>query len=568
MGALGGSGPCGRAEAFYYDFLRDRAGADIPASVIDHIEECDHCRKRIERLEETLSEAEGNGQSQQRCEDNELIAEFGQHFAYLDGRVACRDVKSLLPGLLALSSKIRILTPISGHVDRCPQCARDLKALSALELKPEQLHRLKRLYAADFVGDSAMCRKAQSKIAAFGAGMFEEIDSDVLDHFCMCPNCRKEVYEYRNGLRSRDERDCPVTEELPCSGATMADMFDLVVPYGLSKGQSEADRACRAHIRSCPECLEMMQLLHHRVYGIAERADSEVATVYSMDDLHEGLDDPITASEQDLAIGEKIPPLAPEPVVVVSGVKAAAERGILSHPMIKPYVKVAFLAAAMIPLAILIDMTVPLALGLNVKQVNQTVAKAANIHVSVYVSGQRSASAEYWWARERGIAVEEIGARRTVYDLAARRKVTVPERGPVEFAALSQDDLRRVKRFVASQLEISFEDCPAGAELSLVPPEPGEGSSGSGVYELTWPSYSYDGPPVPSKLWISIDSVNRRPEEITFSRQRSPEDITALGLTPIEDGYVPELTKRFKYPSEAEIIQRAEPLLSLESSQF
>jgi hypothetical protein len=54
------------------------------------------------------------------------------------------------------SAQIRIPTPITVHLDHCPECADDLKALRNLGLTAEQLERLERLYGCESLGTSSL----------------------------------------------------------------------------------------------------------------------------------------------------------------------------------------------------------------------------------------------------------------------------------------------------------------------------------------------------------------------------------------------------------------------------
>ncbi len=68
------------------------------------------------------------------------------HFRCLDVPVPCSRAKPFLPGLAMPSTDLRIPTPITVHVDHCPQCAADLRTLRELGLTGEQAQSLQRLY--------------------------------------------------------------------------------------------------------------------------------------------------------------------------------------------------------------------------------------------------------------------------------------------------------------------------------------------------------------------------------------------------------------------------------------
>ena len=123
MLAFDGSGRCGRAEAFFHDYLAGDGGSVIPKDVKDHIRSCKHCQEHVECLRDILEASRECGAS---ARDWRLVGDLQRHFEYLGERVTCAAVKAFLPGLLDPSVSIRIPTPITVHIDHCPDCARVL----------------------------------------------------------------------------------------------------------------------------------------------------------------------------------------------------------------------------------------------------------------------------------------------------------------------------------------------------------------------------------------------------------------------------------------------------------
>ncbi len=562
MGALGGSGPCGCAEAYYYDFLDDRDGANIPPSVIDHIQSCDYCRKRIRRLEQTLSEVEQEGQ--QDINDNELIAELQHHFEYLGKCVECKDVKPFLPSLLSPSLRIKVPTPISSHVDRCSQCARDLRALSALHLRPEQLSRLKNLYGASFETDSQMCQKAREKINAFGLGMFDDMDTKVLDHLCLCPTCRDQVYRHRKTMLRQDGHDCPGS--LSHGGISMAEVFDYVVPYGRNVNNAETNEVCQGHIQSCPECLEMIQLLHRTVYDIAERADSDIRTVYSVNRGLEGLGDHSETFQGAELSADLLSLDDTASVVVISKKRGSNKRKFLSHSSYKSYVKIGFVAAAMIPLVVCLHLMAPFAFGLNLGQVNETVVQAPSVHVEIYTRGGTRQNQEFWYARDRKILIERIGQKKIVYDWAQKQKMIIPLKGePSKPIPLNKAELDGFEKSLGLKLGVSLQSRLLKTELKLQFPKLGNDSIGeTEIFEMTSESFSYGLMSTPRKWLVYIDPEKQRPTKIETYSKSFIDQIPQSGAESKEGTWRLEAVRDFSYPSEKEIIEWAKSLTSLE----
>lgn len=561
MGALSGSGPCGRAEAYYYDLLNDPEGADVPHPIVDHVRTCDYCHKRIRRLGQMLSEPEPGVSRQQRLDDSRLVAELQHHLEYIDRRVVCQDVKPFLPGMLVPSPRITAPTPISSHIDRCSQCSGDLRALGGLGLRPAQLCRLRDLYGAGVEPDSQMCRQSRPWIEPFGSGILDGIDPEVLEHLCLCPTCRARIYRYREETLKGDGGDRPGS--LSCSGPSMAEVFDYVVPYGMgTAGGGAADRVPQRHIESCSQCRGMIQLLHRTVYGIAERADSNVGTVYSVKGRTQKIYDDCA---EDASPDEMVCPGGASPVVV-SEKRLNGGQAVPMRSSFKPYVKAAFLAAAMIPLAIVFHLAVPVASGLTVRSLieKEILAKVSKVHVSMYGLDQDNASEELWYAQECGILIHRVEDLKTLYNVKAGRRITIDPTGePVE-RSLNEKERGGLQRFIRRHLSATLAGGYADVEVKELPAKPGSDASSLIVYELALEPWRFDGREYPRRLRISVDPMSKLPEKIEYQKVMPPGYVSYRGLPETDDGYTIERVQLFEYPSEAKVLEQAEAFKAIE----
>ena len=134
-----------RAVQWYYDVVAGR-GPGVPEAILRHIRQCWACRKQIHRLKEAVNGAGGETDGGRAEMKRDIIDTLNLHFGCLEEQVTCLRVKPFLPGLLMPSVQIRIPTPITVHIDHCPECAEDLEALRDLGLGAEQLARLEQLY--------------------------------------------------------------------------------------------------------------------------------------------------------------------------------------------------------------------------------------------------------------------------------------------------------------------------------------------------------------------------------------------------------------------------------------
>lgn len=336
------------AAKYYYDFVwQGKVG--VPDGISHHIRRCLLCQTRICRLKEIVAEtARGEADAQWDRMDRDVIERLNLHFRCLGEPVTCSRVRPFLPGLLIPSLKIRIPTPITVHVDHCPECAEDLSVLRGLGLSPGQLGRLERLYAEGNEANPSLCGRAQLKIPAFAVASFEDIDSELLNHLCTCRQCRRLVYQHRERVL---EGQPAQGADAPACRSSMADVFDCVV----ARDPGDEAGPAGSHVRACRRCLEVVQALHRAVCSVADRGNSGVITVYTT--AEEDKETPATDDPY---------PMYPIHVQVIDGRSApavsrpswsAATVAALSHtatnPRLKPWLKAAVILFAAIPLTLL-----------------------------------------------------------------------------------------------------------------------------------------------------------------------------------------------------------------------
>lgn len=493
---------CEGAGAYYHDFLLDPEDPALPRSVTEHIAQCEHCRRQILRLGEILAEPAEQGGPAEIETDNALIAELQRHFMLLGDEVHCHQVKSLLPTLLIPAVRIKIPTPATVHLDQCPACACDLATLRGLGLGAGQLRRLSRLYGQILDGGAGIpCDLAYERY--------------------------QEQLEAAGGDTARGTCD----HEL-----STADLFDYLVPNGrAAEGVGEIDR----HLQSCPRCLERLGELHHAVFGVLDRADSPVVTVYTTR----------TAGQRSLASADS--PYAGHPIDVrVAGHEAdaaaqassatgvgAAVRRCVNRPRIKPFARIAFLAAAMVPLAIIFWISLPSATALTVAQVSSLIAAASPVHIQTFhpeASGDQPTTDI--WIVDETVAVESP-REHVIYDLAQGRELDVaPGAAPSQWRSLSGGEIDGIRQYLDGQFRLPQQ----GGQLQRVVGDADPMPRGAvELWELTWQEPASNGEAAFYRWRVAIEPAARRPQEIEFISDFRGERLTTI--------------VRFSYPDPEEV---------------
>lgn len=121
---------CETAKSWYFDYL-DKPDAVAP-EIVSHIEQCSVCRAEVARLDAMLSQPE-------RAEKPYRPKYLELHYHLLDRWVSCEQVVGFLPSLLLPQLGLRGQTPVTAHVDRCPDCQAALQTIASLQLNASEL---------------------------------------------------------------------------------------------------------------------------------------------------------------------------------------------------------------------------------------------------------------------------------------------------------------------------------------------------------------------------------------------------------------------------------------------
>lgn len=526
--------PCRDAEAYYYD-LMSHTDADVPEPVRDHVQGCSFCQQRIQHLHETLSGTPDDIDLRGSPTDSEMIETLSRHLMWLGQEVGCRQVRPFLPDLVRLSSKIRIPTPITVHIDQCPPCGDDLTALGELNLTADQLGRLGRLYAAPVERDPARCRQVQSAIAGFASVSLTGIDPEMLDHLGRCPRCRAEVYRRRQHLTEAILQETAFPPRACGREVSSAEVFDYVVPCGttpvdaIDMDPSRSEFA--THIRSCPTCMDKLQTLHCTVYGVLERAPSGVTTVYDTADDAES----IRAETGDVPhrhpVGAQVRRRGPEWVAGRSG-SATTVGTRVRHAVAalgsRSNMTIVLAAAAVLVLGILFYISAPTASGTNVGEILKAIEQAANVHITrLGRAGPAEPIQEIWAARRLGKLVTKTGPKRVLYDVNGGWKTTAAS-DPETVTSVKMDPRERegAMTFLITRAPVVLGDLPPNAEVRQVAHDAsGESGDSLTVYEISWTKRAPGDLIVYYRQNIFVDPATQLPQRIESFETLSSEGV-------------------------------------------
>jgi hypothetical protein len=524
---------CREAELYYYDFLCDESRRLIPEPIVNHVEQCQCCLGQISQLEAVLSQADGP-ESERVQVGSTVTTMLKLHFAYIGKPVTCNIVKPFLPTLLDRILGMRIPTPIVTHLCDCQQCSEDLDIIRCLNLSREQLCRLSQLFADKPVGSNISCTEAQNAIPSIVSMIFSETDSEVLKHLCTCPICRKLVYKERQKLCD-GLPEYTSSPEFPCGSVSTSDFFDYVVPYGIDPANDQYAKfrkSFTSHVTNCPNCLAKMQELHKTVYRICERAESEVITVYHVDesakakavseteDLYAGF--PIRV---DVKQREEVKAEQPVPAIDF----AAALKQKISVKKLKPLLKTGAVAAAIVLMAVVLFQSIPTAKAVTLSQIYKALEKVRNVYISRFVPDKTEPIQEKWVSRTLNIYMSKTGKQLVLWDIPnGVRKSKQVDTAVTETVPLTAVSVADTKKKITGSLGVmpfyDISDVPEDADWSRVADKELEAAAkGIEVYDLTWTEKAYDGSTVLKKWRVFADSETNLPRRIEWYKKSAAD---------------------------------------------
>jgi predicted anti-sigma-YlaC factor YlaD len=521
---------CRQAKLYYYDFLWDESSEVIPQSIVDHIERCQHCREQIDQLEVVLSEVDGLEPEQQQV-GSAIIHMLKLHFAYIGRPITCKTVRPFLPSLLDPALEIRIPTPITTHLDNCPQCSEDLETIRGLNLNRKQLRRLSQLFAERTAEDNVSCSQARAAILAVATMALRETSAEVLKHLCTCPDCRKLLYQYRETVHKELFHAETIQNKFPCEEVSATDIFDYVIPYGIDPSDDQYAKfrkSFTSHAAGCPKCLGKMQQLHNTVYEIAERPESDAVTIYRIDEsakvqalsetdnLYAGF--PIRveiASREDEVMADVSAPIDDYGATLK---QKATEMNFRPLPLFKTAVA----AAAVILIGVALFLSTPTARAVTINEIYKAIEKVKNVYIARFNADETGPAQETWVSRTSNICMSKTGRQLVLWDIPnGVRKSKQLNAAVTETFGLTKEMVADVETKMSGSLGLmpfyDISDIPADAEWSRISDESLKATAkDTEVYDLTWVEKRYDGSIKLKKWRIFVDPKTNLPQRAEF----------------------------------------------------
>lgn len=187
MGRLDTESGCRDAMSYYYDYLSEQHH-QIPTSISEHIEQCEHCQQELKWLKEIDTKQSSFVENSASAAD---IRSLELHYSLIGHAVSCSTIKAFLPVMAIGGQEVTVPTPVTVHIDRCSRCREDFQTLKKLNLTTIQYGMVCTIFSKndiDFVD-----RFSPEQIEAI-SDILNRPDSDVITCFRL-KDSEKELYE-------------------------------------------------------------------------------------------------------------------------------------------------------------------------------------------------------------------------------------------------------------------------------------------------------------------------------------------------------------------------------------
>jgi len=420
----------------------------------------------------------------------------------------CEEAKPYYYDCLCGESCEPIPQSISSHVEQCRHCQRQINQLKIVLLQKDRIKSKQGQNTSavttmlqlhfSYIGKYVTCETVRS----FLPGMLDpaieiRIPTPITAHLDNCSQCAED-------LKAIQKLNLNITQ-----------LYQLSQFF--AKGHS-------TDTKECPE-------MAGSVIAMAERADSEVVTIYHVDesakarqagesdDLYVGFPISVEVIKQKVDIEQSAPNIN----------FAAALKEKISAMNLKPLLKIG-VAVPVIVIGFMLLHNTTSAKAVTLQQIYKAIDTVKNIYISRFEVGSSKPTQEKWISHTQNIYMTKTAsAKKTVlWDIKnTQRKILPFDTGVIETNQLLEDDISAIKQKISGSLGIMpFDDIskiPHSSQFDRVVDEIPGVAEGIEIYDLEW-SDATDSSYVLKKWRFFVDPETNLPQRIEISRKSTADD--------------------------------------------
>lgn len=413
-------------------------------------------------------------------------------------RLSCRSSRSWYYDLLDEDTARWVPQDVHEHVNSCDDCKAGIRRLEEMlssrgktidieqRRKDAMIIELLSLHFA-WMGEPVACADAKPFIPSLADPLLQiRVPTPITVHLANCLACAEELTTLKE------------------SGLGHVQLCQLSRILSGDPGADLDDREIRAAFP--------------RITHMLERPDSGIATRFTFHEIEESRPGRIR----------------PLPQIDVEVVEARERRPVRERPAatlkLKPYIKVAIAAAAVVLIGSALLLRTPPAKAVDLERIYNAIKGADNIHVAHFRPGNTKATQEEWVSRSRGLYMSISGTRFVLWDIRSGvKKSKETFDAETETENLIEASTGAIKERINGTLGIvpfaNVSDVPADAKWNKVAyRDLGPEVQGSEVYDLTWIEVSNSlGEPVHMRWRCFTEPASGLPRRVQSYRASSAD---------------------------------------------
>jgi hypothetical protein len=365
--------------------------------------------------------------------------------------------------------------------------------------------------------------------------VFSGTSEEILKHLCICPDCRKALYQYREKILNEYSSKQTERENFPCEEVSTSDIFDYAIPYGFNPAADQYASfrwSFISHIHHCPACLAKIQQLHNAIFEVAEQAESGIVTTYHIgepaktnvikpDDVYADAGFPIsvevTKHKDEIEVEQTVP-----------AVGTALKRKV-STININSLFKISIAAAAVILVATTLLLNITTAKTITLERIYNAIERVKNVYISSYIPDKKEPERQQWISRPLNINLIKTDKESVLWDIANKiRKVKHLESGSVETMKLTAEMIPEIQNTIMGSLGLvpfhSISEIPKDAEWIYIGGKNPETTNKIEVYDLIWVEKIYEGRFVFKKWRLFVNLETNLPQRVEIYQKSTTDD--------------------------------------------
>ncbi|MCP4609713.1 MAG: hypothetical protein GY845_13470 [Planctomycetes bacterium] len=443
----------------------------------------------------------------------------------------CQEAKPYYYDCLSEQSCGPIPLSISSHIDQCPHCQKEINQLKAVLsqkecINPEQgqdssaVTTMLQLHFA-YIGKYVTCET----VRPFLPGMLDpaieiRIPTPITAHLDNCPKCAEDLKEI---------------QKLNLNSTKLYQLSQFFV---------------KGHSPDTSECSKMAA----SVTAIAERPDSEVVTIYHVDesakarqasesdDLYAGFPIRVEIIKQKVDVEQSAPTIN----------FAAALKEKISAINLKPFLKIALPAAAVILISFMLLHNTTSVKAVTLEQISKAIELVKNVHISKSKPDETGLltkiTEERWVSRTLDISMSKTERGFVLWDISNRLiQSKHSETGEIETNKLLDDNIPTIKQQISGSLGLMPLNIPPGSKLLRVRDDIPGVAEGIEIYELKLDKRKYRSSSEFIKWRFFVDPNKNLPQKIeTYRKSTADGEYNLITMIEVKDLSESEIRKVFK----------------------